>query len=195
MHMFHSVPEHPLKTRQDCAACLVEVLDALNLDTVCIVGHSYGGWLALNLALTSPQRVERLVLLSPAASFASVRLPFLLHFLAAVFIPRRSIIHGFMQSTTTMPLSDSHPVIEQLVAAIKSFRGDQIGAPVLHVFSDDELRRMNLPTLLLVGDHDASCKPARVLERARRFLPDIQAELVVGGGHMFPADRAETTNT
>jgi pimeloyl-ACP methyl ester carboxylesterase len=190
-----SVAAKRLKTREDCANWLTEVLDALKLEQVSIVGHSYGGWLSLNLALAAPQRVECLVLLSPAASFASIHLPFMLHFLSAVFIPKRSMIHGFMQSTTTMPLSDNHPMIEQLIAGIKNFKGEQMGAPVVSVFSDDELRQMNIPTLLLVGDHDTSCKPKPVLERAQRLIPGIQAELVVGGGHLLPTDQADTTNS
>jgi pimeloyl-ACP methyl ester carboxylesterase len=183
-----------LKTRQDCAAWLTEVLDTLDLEHVNIAGHSYGGWLSLNLALSAPQRVKRMVLLSPAASFASIRLPFLLHFLSAVFIPTRSRIHGFMQSTTTMPLSNSHPVIEQLIVGIKNFNGQQIGAPVVSVFSDADLRQIAMPTLLLIGDHDVSCKPKLVLARAQKLIPHIEAELVPGGGHLFPTDQADVAN-
>ena len=190
-----SVATNRLKTRQDCAAWLTEVLDALHLDRVSIVGHSYGGWLSLNLALTAPGRVGRMVLLSPAASFASIRLPFLLNFLSTVFIPTRSRIHGFMQSTTTMPLSNDHPTIEQLAMGIKHFNGKYIGAPVYKVFSDEELRQINVPTLLLIGDRDTSCKPDLVLARARRLIPGIEAELVAGGGHLFPTDQADATNT
>lgn len=41
-------------------------LDALGLDRVPVIGHSFGGAVALHLARTSPQRVSRLVLLDPA---------------------------------------------------------------------------------------------------------------------------------
>jgi len=45
---------------------LVDTLDALHLDRVDIVGHSFGGRLALELAARRPERVDRLVLLDPA---------------------------------------------------------------------------------------------------------------------------------
>lgn len=189
-----SVASRPLKTRQDYAAWLTEVLDALNLHHVRIIGHSYGGWLTLNLALSAPQRIERMVLLSPAASFASIRLRFMLHFLSAVFMSSRSRVHGFIQSTTTMKLSDTHPTIEQLLAGIKNFDGKHIGAPVVTVFKDDELRQITIPTLLLIGDRDISCQTDKVLSRAQRLIPNIEAELVANGGHLFPTDQADVTN-
>ncbi len=44
----------------------VATLDALGLDRVAVIGHSYGGAIALHLARLAPDRVERLVLLDPA---------------------------------------------------------------------------------------------------------------------------------
>jgi lipase len=45
---------------------LVDTLDALHLERVDVVGHSFGGRLALELAARKPDRVGRLVLLDPA---------------------------------------------------------------------------------------------------------------------------------
>ncbi len=39
------------------------LLDELGLDRVHLVGHSFGGWMAADIATTCPQRVERLVLI------------------------------------------------------------------------------------------------------------------------------------
>lgn len=47
-------------------ADVVGTLDALGLDRVPVIGHSYGGAIALHLARLAPERVERLVLLDPA---------------------------------------------------------------------------------------------------------------------------------
>jgi lipase len=45
---------------------LVETLDTLHLDRVDVIGHSFGGRLALELGARRPERVRRLVLLDPA---------------------------------------------------------------------------------------------------------------------------------
>ena len=44
----------------------IAVLDDLGLDRVPVVGHSFGGAIALHLARTAPERVDGLVLLDPA---------------------------------------------------------------------------------------------------------------------------------
>ena len=51
-----------------------------------------------------------------------------------------------------------------------------------------------IPTLLLVGEHEVIYQTGPVLERAKRLIPRIQAELIPGGGHAFPMDQPEATN-
>ena len=69
-------PDHPgfglspVLAEVDSMSTLVEhylsLLDGLGLDTVSVVGASFGGWLAAEIASTAPDRVDRLVLMSPA---------------------------------------------------------------------------------------------------------------------------------
>ncbi len=189
-----SVCTRPLATRADCAAWLGEVLDGLGLERATLMGHSYGGWLALNLALAAPARVTRLVLLSPASAFAPIATRFLLAFLSAVFVPTPRMLYWFMQQTTTQRLVYPTADVEQLLAGIRAFTQSQLAGPVFAVFSDAELHGLHAPTLLLVGERDVACNPRRVLERARRLVPQIEAELIAGGGHLFQVDQAAATN-
>ncbi|MGI5127696.1 alpha/beta fold hydrolase [Pseudonocardia sp. CA-107938] len=55
----------PWSIEQHVADALA-VLDALGLERVPVIGHSYGGAIALHLAWAAPHRVDRLVLLDPA---------------------------------------------------------------------------------------------------------------------------------
>jgi pimeloyl-ACP methyl ester carboxylesterase len=51
------------------------------------------------------------------------------------------------------------------------------------VFSDGELRSIQMPTLVLFGDHEVICDPAAALARALLLIPDCQGELVPGPRH------------
>jgi pimeloyl-ACP methyl ester carboxylesterase len=62
------------------------------------------------------------------------------------------------------------------------------------VFKDEELSQIKMPTLLLVGEQEVIHKPMKVLERAKRLIPEVETELIKGGGHVFPLDQAEATN-
>jgi pimeloyl-ACP methyl ester carboxylesterase len=61
--------ESPLPSSGWCdAEDVLAVMDRLGIETAAVVGASYGGRVALELATTAPQRVSRLVLLCPAYS-------------------------------------------------------------------------------------------------------------------------------
>ena len=58
-----SPPE--LKSVQDYAALVVELLDAVGIDQGILMGHSIGGWIAQYIATAHPDRVSRLILVDP----------------------------------------------------------------------------------------------------------------------------------
>jgi len=51
------------------------------------------------------------------------------------------------------------------------------------VFSDSELRAVQVPTLLLLGDREVIYDPATALARARRLLPNLQGDLLPACSH------------
>ncbi|MEG2540682.1 MAG: alpha/beta hydrolase [Clostridia bacterium] len=58
-------PETPF-TVSDYAECVVQLLDDLKIDCATIVGHSFGGRVAMELAMFYPKRVSALVLIDSA---------------------------------------------------------------------------------------------------------------------------------
>jgi pimeloyl-ACP methyl ester carboxylesterase len=56
-------PDDPLGI-DDAAAVLTDVLDALDVDTVDVVGHSMGAFVAMHLAVAAPDRVRSVALVS-----------------------------------------------------------------------------------------------------------------------------------
>jgi pimeloyl-ACP methyl ester carboxylesterase len=182
-----SLPTEPIRNAADYAAWVAETLDGLHLDRICLVGQSYGGWLALNFALAAPTRVQKLVLLSPGGGFVPMARQFSLRGMLMVWFPTRFMVNSFMRwlGLTVGPgEADARPVVELMYLGLKHFRVPVETLRVMPVmFPDEQLRAMRVPTLLLTGDHEVVCDPATALARARQLFPDVQAELVPQSSH------------
>jgi pimeloyl-ACP methyl ester carboxylesterase len=192
-------PDEPIRNAADFVAWLSETLDGLNLDRISLVGMSYGGWLALNLAMAAPERVRKLALLSPAASFQPLVKQFMLRAMLMGFFPTRLTVNscfGWMGFKDTSgdadekhPADERHPtdaqhVLDLAYLGLKHFRLPPETARIMPgVFSDDELRALRVPVLLLIGDREVIYDPAKALARARRLIPNFEGELVPGCNH------------
>src|SRR5207245_8346664 len=83
-----SIPTDPIRNAHDYVTWLRETLDALHLDRIALAGMSYGGWLALEFAVAAPERLSKLVLLSPGGFLPMVR-QFSLRGMLMLFLPSR----------------------------------------------------------------------------------------------------------
>ena len=182
-----SIPTEPICDAAQYAAWLTATLDGLGLDRISLVGMSYGGWLALNFAVAAPSRVLKLVLLSPGGGFIPVARQFSLRGMLMVLFPTRVAVNSLMRWLGFSDRSgdaDARPVLELMYLGLKHFR---IPPETLRVmptlFSDDQLRAMRVPTLLLMGEHEVLCDPRRALARARYLCPDLRGELVPRCSH------------
>jgi pimeloyl-ACP methyl ester carboxylesterase len=181
-----SLPNEPIRDSADYVAWLTATLDALRLDRVSLVGMSFGGWLALTYVVAAPQRVQKLVLLSPGGLLPMVG-QFSLRGMLMMFLPTRFTVNSFMRwlGFTNRPgETDARPVLELMYLGLKHFRVPVETSRVMPVmFSDNQLRSMRVPTLVLMGDHEVICDPVAALARVRRLLPDVQGELVPRSSH------------
>ena len=92
-----SVPGEPIRNAADYVEWLDAVLDALHLDRISLAGMSFGGWLALSFAAAAPQRVQSLILLSPAASVLELVKQFALRGTLMMLLPTRFTVNAFMR--------------------------------------------------------------------------------------------------
>jgi pimeloyl-ACP methyl ester carboxylesterase len=187
-----SVRTIPALARPDYAAWQAELLDGLKIDHCSLIGHSFGGWLAINFALATPARIDRLALLSPAASFAPLVPQFYLRGMLANLIPVRRLVFSMLQWMSYAPVDPAGPDVEQFLMAVRYFNLTHLKPPT--VYSDEELRCLRMPVLLLIGEHEVIYQADQVLERARRLLPQVETGRIAGGGHAFPAELPAATN-
>jgi pimeloyl-ACP methyl ester carboxylesterase len=192
-----SIPDQPLRNRQDCVAWLREVLDALEIESTDMVGASLGGWLTLNYAIGAPQRLKRIALLSPPGGFVPLAKQFYVRGIPIGFFPRRFLVNSFVRwMTYEENLRDWKTraiwwdgMANQMYLGVRYFRLQAGVRP--EVFSDEELRGMQVPTLLLIGQQEAGYDPEAALERARRLIPNFEGELVPRANHEMTISKHE----
>lgn len=188
-----SVYVAPFRSRSDAAHWVSDVFDGLKLTRAHLGGFSFGGWLTLNFALSAPDRLASAVLLAPAASFARFRLAFYLNFLGPMLFPTRERLWSTFRWLSAARQVVDERLAEQMFLAVRHFRFPKDGIYPT-VFTDDELRKLRLPVLLLVGDHEVIYDPRLVVNRAKRLVPGIQAEIVTEAGHLLNMEQPEHVN-
>lgn len=189
-----SRPEEPICNVADFVSWLTATLDALHLDRVFLVGMSFGGWLALNYAAAVPQRIRKLVLLSPGGLLPMVR-QFTVRGMIMVQLPTRLAVNSFFRWLGFTDPAYAN-VLEMMYLGLKHFRMPLETARVMPaVVPDEGLRQMNVPTLLLIGEHEVISDPARALDRARRLIPDFEGELVPGCRHDMSSSKPDIVNS
>ncbi len=186
-----SIPSRQMNA-QNSPQWLSDVLDGLGIERAYLVGVSLGGWLSLNFVLYTPERVKRLVLLDPAASFERVSTAFFWHSLAPIMIhpTRAGLIRYFRWMTQGYQVNRSWA--ELMLLGVLNMRPQ---APIrATVFSDAALRRLEVPTLLLVGGRSVICDPERAYRRATRLVPNLQAEIIPDASHALTMEKSEIVN-
>ena len=184
-----SVQRLPIRNEQDLGQWLDEVLAALDLDCVDLVGASYGGWIALNYTRRTPQRVAALILVEPVLD--RLRGWFWIHGIAvaAAFVMPRSIARSVLRRLhiNTELLEDKRVRRYGFLGLTRYRRGLPKPVPVTNV----ELAAITVPTLLLLGAHSEIHKSPALIARARAAMPNISAQLIADAGHGLPVDKAE----
>ncbi|HEY5684951.1 MAG TPA: alpha/beta hydrolase [Acidimicrobiia bacterium] len=183
---------HPMFSREDCRDWLLDLFDELGLERPALVGSSQGGWLALNLAILSPDRVGPLALLAPAASILPFRRAMRLMISAGPYMPAwtgppsiKALFGGRVEVDERL--------VEVLTLHLAFFRY-QRQAPFPHAFDDRELAGIRSPTLLMIGDREVIYPPRAALSRAQVLIPEVETELVENTGHLINIEQAGLTD-
>ncbi|WP_329204285.1 alpha/beta fold hydrolase [Streptomyces sp. NBC_00683] len=186
-----SVQREPIHQPERAAQWLDETLAALGLDRVHLVGASYGGWLALNQAHRTPDRLASVTLLDPGG-LEKVGLRFFVWIFAglfATFAPRA------LRPRLAAWLDQPVLVRRELRAMVRtSVRAYRIRRPAPLPLTDDELSTVRTPLYLALGRRSLLLHPQRQMERVPRLVPGTRAEIISGTGHGPQIDHAEETN-
>jgi pimeloyl-ACP methyl ester carboxylesterase len=167
---------------------LKALLDHLKIDRAHLVGQSMGGWAVVGFALKNPDRVRSIVLADT---------------IGGIYTPEAAKqFDVYIQHMATQPPPDQwpftrHPALgEQLGAAnpaqallyreIASVAGPAPAGMGLKLrqtaYPLDDVRKLNVPVLFVVGDHDPIFVPASIRSVAAE-VKGAQVRELPGAGH------------
>ncbi|MET0779982.1 MAG: alpha/beta hydrolase [Microbacterium sp.] len=153
-----SRPTKPIASLEDFLGWFTELIDGLAIDTLYLVGNSYGGFTGAYFAMRLPERIRKLVLIGPASTIDSMT-PFMTHMFVpkAVYqtlpwlpgrerVMRRSVdwMHGDLPRD---PLWE--PLFYQTMT-----NGKLINKVFPRVYSKDEFAQIRMPVLLILGEKE-----------------------------------------
>jgi pimeloyl-ACP methyl ester carboxylesterase len=181
----------PIRRPVDLALWLEDVLDQLGVEAAHIGGLSYGAWASMQLAWHEPRRVESLLLLEPGGnSLGRPPLRSVPRFLRMLVGRGEAEFERFGRFVEGGWPND--PDRQRLVNfGMAHYRPS---VPMIRYAKDEQLRRLYVPTLVLLGENSIVHNPRQVLARVQRLMPEAQAEIIQGAPHPLTETHADVVN-
>ena len=185
------------------------LLDQLGVDRAHLVGNSYGGACALRLALDTPHRVNKLVLMGPGGVGTTRGLPTAgLKSLLSYYTGEGPTLEKLRTFIRTYLVYDGEAVPESLIESryAASIDPEVIADPPLQrpaglrtlwrmdITRDRRLAGLTTPTLVIWGRDDKVNNPSGAAMLGKR-MPNADVLVTANTGHWVQWERADFFNT
>lgn len=176
----------------DLALYYDDLLGSLGFDSVPVVGHSFGGMIAAELAAHVPQRVSKLVLIAPFGLWSEE------HPGEDMFTAFPLTIHELLWADPSahapVPAAAGSDVMEpeRLEMLLGLLQGMTAAGKFLWPLPDKglarRLHRVSAPTLVVWGAKDRLL-PSAYADDFAALIGDSRVEIVDDGGHMVTFEK------
>ena len=190
-------------TFEECARCVVDILDALKIDKTHFVGNSWGGMIGGTFAAMYPERVGKAVLMNCTASACTLRqkieyniLIRMLRLVGGVYGPLiKLVLNAFIGPTTAR---ERPHVIETIREAMKDINASSVYWAIKSVVPDrpDQhalMRRIKTTVLVIAGVEDQTFPVAETKAMADS-IPGAQFLLMQRTAHLAGLENPNEVN-
>jgi 3-oxoadipate enol-lactonase len=195
------VPEG-VYTMDEMADDVIELLDTLHItERIVLGGLSMGGYVALSLVARYPDRVRALMLMDTRASADSPESA----------AQREATARSVLAADSAAPVVDAmlprlfapitleqrpervEPMMELMQATSPRGIAGALRGMAVRPDRRGDLPKISVPTLVLVGEHDAITPPDEVRAMAAA-IPDARFEVIPQAGHLAPYENYSAAN-
>jgi pimeloyl-ACP methyl ester carboxylesterase len=161
------------------AQFLNEILQELRLSKTHLTGMSLGGWLALRFAVNFPDKVMKLVLISPSG-LVKQKISFLFKCLPLMFMGNYGFkkINRMIYHKVSIPEEAAR--LGKLISTHFHYR-----TGIIPLFTDQEMQRIKSPILYFGGDKDVLLDSRRSIARLKQNIPEAETFLLRDTGHLI----------
>jgi 3-oxoadipate enol-lactonase len=191
-------------TFDQCARCIVDILDGLGLQRTHFVGNSWGGMIGGTFAASYPDRIGSAVLMnctaSPAATRQKIEYGFLLQvarLLGGIRPPlTRSVLKAFLGPTTFRERPDVVAFVRDTVQRVDVRSGGWAVRSVVPARPDQRelLSRVTTPVLVVAGVEDATFPLPETIAMAEA-IPGAAIAVLEGVAHLAALENPSLVNT
>lgn len=178
---------------EDIVILYNEIFDHYKLKKFDIVGASRGGWIATLLATQKGNSIDKIVLLSPAQTFKFIdKVGKTTSALMLKLFPSEKKFGKTLNTFSSHPEKIS-PVYKKQFYLANKYAKSNSSMFKMHPFSDDDLKSITSPVLVLIGDNDV-INSEESLERAKKYLRNSKTQIVKDAGHFLTIDQPKIVN-
>lgn len=167
-----------------------EIFNALKLDHINLLGTSRGGWIAALYSIKHKERIKKLALLAPVQTFKNISVSHdLVNALNFKVAPNKNRLRKLIDDFSLYPEKIDPAVKEQIYVGNK-YTKTKLDFFSMQPFSDEDFLVLDMPVLVMVGDHDI-LNPIEIIEIAAKKIPESHGVVIESAGHFLTIDRTE----
>ena len=186
-----SVQERPITSDADQAAWLEQTLAALPEDRLHLVGMSFGGWSAMNLARHSEQHLASITLLDSPFAFDDLPIGTILRSIP-VSVPwaPQAWSESFSSYTAGGAEVKDLPVTRMIEAGMAHYR---LRLPMPSRISEEEVAALNIPVLAFIAGRSVMHDPPTAIAAATCALGEESVKVYPDASHAINGEYPEAT--
>jgi len=166
----------------DLAFHYLDLLDELGLERAHLVGASFGGWIAAEMAVMASHRLHSLVLIDPVGIKVD---GWIYPFLFGMELPQlvATVFHDPMAALALAPKDQSVDTLVELYRQQAAVARVAWNPYLYNPLLKRRLARITAPTLLCWGEHDRLA-PLSCADAWAKEIPGAQLVTFAGSGHV-----------